>query len=47
VLARMVDGGVLLPIVSATYPLDRAVEAIRQVAGAGHARGKLVVTLSS
>jgi len=45
VLARMVDGGVLLPIVSATYPLDRAVEAIRQVAGAGHARGKLVVTL--
>ena len=44
-LSRMVDDGALLPIVSATYPLDRAVEAIRQVAGAGHARGKLVVTL--
>jgi NADPH:quinone reductase-like Zn-dependent oxidoreductase len=44
-LARMVADGVLLPIVSATYPLDRAVDAIRQVAGSGHARGKLVVTL--
>lgn len=44
-LAGMVADGTLLPIVSATYPLDRAVEAIRQVAGSGHARGKLVVTL--
>jgi NADPH:quinone reductase-like Zn-dependent oxidoreductase len=45
VLAGMVADGVLLPIVSATYPLDGAVDAIRQVAGSGHARGKLVVTL--
>lgn len=45
VLDGMVADGVLLPIVSATYPLDRAVDAIRQVAGQGHARGKLVVTL--
>ncbi|WP_285102326.1 NAD(P)-dependent alcohol dehydrogenase [Promicromonospora sp. MEB111] len=45
VLDGMVADGVLLPIVSATYPLERAVDAIRQVAGHGHARGKLVVTL--
>jgi NADPH:quinone reductase-like Zn-dependent oxidoreductase len=45
VLAGMVADGVLLPIVSATYPLDHAVDAIRQVAGSGHARGKLVVKL--
>jgi len=44
-LAGMVTDGVLRPVVSATYPLDDAVEAIRQVAGHGHARGKLVVTL--
>ncbi|WP_129788081.1 NAD(P)-dependent alcohol dehydrogenase [Promicromonospora panici] len=44
-LAGMVSHGVLRPVVSATYPLDDAVEAIRQVAGHGHARGKLVVTL--
>lgn len=44
-LGGLVADGVLLPIVSATYPLDRAVEAIEQVAGHGHARGKLVVTL--
>ena len=44
-LEGMVADGKLLPIVSATYPLDRAVEAIKQVAGHGHARGKLVVTL--
>ena len=44
-LAAMVADGALLPIVSATYPLERAVEAVQQVAGSGHARGKLVVTL--
>lgn len=44
-LAGMVTGGALRPVVSATYPLDDAVEAIRQVAGQGHARGKLVVTV--
>jgi NADPH:quinone reductase-like Zn-dependent oxidoreductase len=45
VLAGMVADGALLPIVSATYPLEHAADAIRQVAGSGHARGKLVVTL--
>jgi NADPH:quinone reductase-like Zn-dependent oxidoreductase len=45
VLAGMVTDGALLPVVSATYPLERALEAIQQVAGQGHARGKLVVTL--
>lgn len=45
-LAGMVTDGALRPVVSATYPLDDAVEAIRQVAGHGHARGKLVVTLA-
>lgn len=44
-LAGMVTDGAMRPVVSATYPLDDAVEAIRQVAGLGHARGKLVVTL--
>ncbi|MFI6428535.1 NAD(P)-dependent alcohol dehydrogenase [Promicromonospora sp. NPDC050880] len=44
VLAGLVTDGVLRPVVSATYPLDQAVEAVRQVAGHGHARGKLVVT---
>jgi len=45
VLAGMVADGALLPVVSATYTLERALEAIQQVAGQGHARGKLVVTL--
>lgn len=46
VLDGLVADGVLLPIVSATYPLERGVDAIRQVAGHGHARGKLVLTLA-
>jgi NADPH:quinone reductase-like Zn-dependent oxidoreductase len=45
VLAGMVSDGALAPVVSATYPLERALEAIQLVAGQGHARGKLVVTL--
>jgi NADPH:quinone reductase-like Zn-dependent oxidoreductase len=44
-LAGMVTDGVLRPVVSATYPLVDAVDAIRQVAGQGHARGKLVITV--
>lgn len=46
VLARMVADGALRPIVSATYPLDHAVDAIEQVAGSGHALAKLVITLT-
>jgi NADPH:quinone reductase-like Zn-dependent oxidoreductase len=45
-LAGMVADGALRPVVSATYPLERALEAIQQVAGHGHAQGKLVVTLA-
>lgn len=46
VLAGMVADGTLLPVVSATFPLERALEAMQLVAGQGHVRGKLVVTLA-
>ena len=45
-LAGMVADGALRPVVSATYPLVEAVDAIRQVAGQGHAQGKLVITVA-
>lgn len=42
-LAGLVADGTVRVEVSRTYPLEEAVEAVRQVAGRGHARGKLVV----
>lgn len=43
-LARLVADGAVRPVLSATYPLDRAAEASAAVAG-GHALGKVVVIL--
>jgi len=43
-LSRLVDGGALRPQVSAVLPLDRAREALAQVAS-GHVRGKIVVRI--
>lgn len=44
-VAQLVTGGVLNPFVTATFPLDRAPEALRLVE-AGHARGKIVVEVA-
>jgi NADPH:quinone reductase-like Zn-dependent oxidoreductase len=46
VLREMVDAGALTPVVDRTYPLDETPEAIRYVE-AGHARGKVVVTVAA
>ena len=43
-IARLVDEGKLRVPVEATYPLERAREALERVAG-GHTRGKIVLTL--
>ena len=43
-LARLVADGAVRPVISATYPLDRAAEASAAVAG-GHSLGKVVVTV--
>jgi NADPH:quinone reductase-like Zn-dependent oxidoreductase len=42
-LAGLVADGTVRVEVSRTYPLEEAVEAVRQVAGRGHTRGKIVV----
>ncbi|MFE0170858.1 NADP-dependent oxidoreductase [Streptomyces sp. NPDC059002] len=44
-VALLAVAGVLRPHVTATYPLDRADEALREVEG-GHARGKIVIEVS-
>lgn len=44
VLSELVEQGRLVPAVQATYPFDRAAEAIELV-GAGKSRGKTVVTV--
>ncbi|MFF1374808.1 NADP-dependent oxidoreductase [Streptomyces sp. NPDC058308] len=44
-VALLAVAGVLRPHVTATYPLDRADEALRAVEG-GHARGKVVIEVS-
>ncbi|WP_431681821.1 NADP-dependent oxidoreductase [Kitasatospora sp. KL5] len=43
-LAALVESGALDPRVTATYPLDRAAEALAEVES-GHARGKLVLVV--
>ncbi|MEV6751536.1 NADP-dependent oxidoreductase [Streptomyces sp. NPDC051214] len=45
-VARLAVEGVLRPQVTATYPLDRADEALRAVEG-GHARGKVVIEVGA
>jgi NADPH:quinone reductase-like Zn-dependent oxidoreductase len=44
VLKELIDAGRVTPVVGATYPLDRSPEALRHL-GAGHARGKVVITM--
>ncbi|WP_214408638.1 NAD(P)-dependent alcohol dehydrogenase [Sphaerisporangium fuscum] len=43
-LAELIDAGQVTPVVTRTYPLGEAPDAVRYVAG-GHARGKVVVTV--
>ncbi|GAA3101726.1 NADP-dependent oxidoreductase [Streptomyces rectiviolaceus] len=45
-VARLAVDGVLRPQVTATYPLERAGEALRAVEG-GHARGKVVIEVGA
>ncbi|MFH8489165.1 NADP-dependent oxidoreductase [Streptomyces longisporoflavus] len=45
-VARLAADGVLRPQVTATYPLERADEALRAVEG-GHARGKVVIEVGA
>jgi NADPH:quinone reductase-like Zn-dependent oxidoreductase len=44
VLGRLIEAGDVTPVVHRTYPLSDAGAAIR-VAGSGHARGKVIVTV--
>ena len=44
-LAELVEEGQLVPVVGQTYPLGEMPDAMRQLV-AGHARGKLVITVS-
>ncbi len=45
-IARLTEAGVLHPLVTAVYPLDRADEALRAVEE-GHARGKIVIEVTA
>lgn len=44
-LARMIDEGLVSPVVEATYPFEQTVDALTRV-DAGHTRGKLVIAVS-
>jgi NADPH:quinone reductase-like Zn-dependent oxidoreductase len=46
VLKRFVDEGKLRPVVDRTYPLEETREALRHIE-AGHARGKVVISMAS
>jgi NADPH:quinone reductase-like Zn-dependent oxidoreductase len=46
VLKELIEAGKVTPVIEKTYPLSDAAEAIRHLAD-GHARGKLVVTVSA
>ena len=43
-LADLLATGQVTPVIDRTYPLDEAADALRYV-GAGHTRGKVVVTV--
>jgi NADPH:quinone reductase-like Zn-dependent oxidoreductase len=45
-VARLAVDGVLVPEVTATYPLERAADALREVE-TGHARGKIVILVGA
>ena len=44
-LAQLIDAGQLTPVIGTTYPLHQAPDAMRDLL-AGHARGKLVLTVT-
>jgi NADPH:quinone reductase-like Zn-dependent oxidoreductase len=44
-LARLIEAGQLTPVIGKTYPLRQAADAMRHLQ-AGHARGKLVLTVT-
>lgn len=44
-LAGLIESGQVTPVIGATYPLDRAADAVRYQ-HEGHARGKVVLTVS-
>jgi NADPH:quinone reductase-like Zn-dependent oxidoreductase len=46
VLKELSEAGKVTPVIEKTYPLSDTAEAIRHLAD-GHARGKLVVTVSA
>jgi|tagenome__1003787_1003787.scaffolds.fasta_scaffold20777919_1 NADPH:quinone reductase-like Zn-dependent oxidoreductase len=45
-LAQLVEAGQLVPVIDKTYPLDQVPAAMRHLE-AGHARGKLVITVAA
>ena len=44
VLKEVIEEGKVTPVLDSCYPLSEAPEAIRHL-GAGHARGKVVITM--
>ncbi len=44
VLKDLIEAGTVTPIIEKSYPLSAVPEAIRHL-GAGHARGKVVITV--
>jgi NADPH:quinone reductase-like Zn-dependent oxidoreductase len=44
-LAQLIEAGQLTPVIGQAYPLDQAPDALRDLL-AGHARGKLVITVA-
>lgn len=44
VLSELIQSGKVTPVIDATYPLNRIAEALSYL-GAGHARGKVVITI--
>ncbi len=43
-LTELLEAGKIVPVIDRRYPLSEAAEALRYL-GAGHARGKVVVTV--
>jgi len=44
ILKELLEGGKIVPAIDRTYPLSETAEALRNL-GAGHARGKIVITV--
>ncbi len=44
ILKELLEAGKVVPVIDRCYPLDEAAEALRYL-GAGHARGKVVITM--